>query len=96
MLRTRILYLIILVGAVLFYFFYRENISFITLLVAVLLPIVCFLLLIISCFFVKISLKPAISVCDKKSPIRFGIEVRNRFFFRFRTRKSESDMSISI
>lgn len=80
MLRTRILYLVLLIGAVLFYFFYRQNISFITLLVAVLLPLVCLVLLIISCFFVKISLKPAISVCDKKSPIRFGIEVRNKFF----------------
>ncbi len=81
MLKYRVLYCFILAAAVLFYLFFEGYLSFITLILAVLLPIASLLCTVVAWSRVRVQLNGILPIAAKGMPAQFLVEVSNTSIF---------------
>lgn len=81
MLKYRVLYCFILAAAVLFYLFFEGYLSFITLILTVLLPIVSLLCTTAAWSRVRVQLNGILPIAEKGSPAQFSVQVSNTSIF---------------
>lgn len=80
MLKQRLIYLAVLLGALMFYFCFWDYIAFAALVLVLVLPIVSGLLLLISGFWVRAQLDSPVSAAFRGHPASLRLAVENRGF----------------
>ena len=81
MLKYRMIYSAVLAVAILFYLFFDGYLSFITLMIAILLPIVSLLCTIIARAYLSLRLEGISPVAAKGTPAQFLVEIHNTSIF---------------
>ena len=76
----RILYILLIAGAAVFYLLYSDNLSFVTLIMLIVFPAILFILLLITSIGISAEFEDEHIIAEKGRPFSMNVKVRNRTF----------------
>ena len=79
MAKYRVVYGVLLLVCILFFIFFQGYLSHLTLIIALLLPVLSFLLLLPACFCTRVFLRVPTQTVEKKEKLPFFLHVENRW-----------------
>jgi uncharacterized protein (DUF58 family) len=76
----RILYILLLAGAAVFYLLYSDNLSFLTLIMLIIFPAILFILLLIASTGISAEFEDKHIIAEKGKPFSITVKIRNKTF----------------